>query len=346
MSIKTTGITGQYGFAAAYIGTSVNKSDTAGADSKPTSLFAALKGTLQENTGQEQVMTVNVAEGVPYIYGSVSMDDGSFPTGTTVTLTDPSGTTLQPSQVANVFVNMSGNSVQSFVIAAPAVGQWKVTATFPETEGDAHVYFSTIPQQDAYATMYAALAPHVDPTALGPGAAANTMACWVCKLICYALALIFVAVLTYGMSFLTLEAACVGAIAEVVSLSTANVLALLRGLAAAVAGGVAMIAGNFCSWINACDAVLSVDVDSPGDGSTQSGTITIKAKVDGPVTKVVFTLTGQEIGHADQSPFNIQYDTTQTPNGQYTLTATALQKDKKKTIASAVADPINITISN
>ena len=69
-----------------------------------------------------------------------------------------------------------------------------------------------------------------------------------------------------------------------------------------------------------------IQITSPTDGSTVSGTITITAEAtdDDAITQVSFTIDGTPIGTPDTTaPFTTTWDTTTTTNDTHTLTATA-----------------------
>lgn len=79
---------------------------------------------------------------------------------------------------------------------------------------------------------------------------------------------------------------------------------------------------------NTADCGPTVDITSPGNGSTVSGTITIQAKAtsDRGVKNVEFAYDGRSIGSADNPPFTVDY-TIKDSSGKHVITAKATDND-------------------
>ena len=90
----------------------------------------------------------------------------------------------------------------------------------------------------------------------------------------------------------------------------------------------------------------TVSITSPKTGGTVSGTaaiLTASASDNVAVAGVQFKVNGSNTGAEDtSSPYSVSYDTTQTANGSYTLTAVARDAAGNTTTSAA----ITVTVSN
>lgn len=338
MTIITKNLTGNYLYDAVYLGTPAPQ----GSDG----LFAGLEGTpLPPGPGPSQVV-VNVAEGAPFICGYAVSNDGSFPTGVTVTVVDPDGNALQPEMSNDRQVIFNGESVYVFMIANPAAGTWTLNATFPGSENAAHVFMSTIPTHDVAATMIGALGPH-GQGGTTEGFSRINWACIGCKTAVYVIAIAIIALIALGIALLTPEAAPVIALAgflstSVLEIGPAAVVAALKAIGAGAGLTVGILANYVCQWITACPSSLTVKIKQPANKAKVSGTITLQA-VPSQTCKVTLTVDANAVGVVKSSPWDVSFNTKTLKNGTYTLAAIAVDNANK---LSALATPIQFVVSN
>src|SRR5690349_13947861 len=104
----------------------------------------ALRGTPTEDS--VQTLTIVVDHNVPILMGSVTTNSGTYPTGVNVTLTDPNGNQVGPSETNTRFVVCANNDptmMQTCMIQNPLPGTWTVTVT--NADSSSYVFFSTMP---------------------------------------------------------------------------------------------------------------------------------------------------------------------------------------------------------
>jgi len=93
------------------------------------------------------------------------------------------------------------------------------------------------------------------------------------------------------------------------------------------------------------DLPPNVNITSPTDGATVSGTITIAADAsdDFGVTQVAFAVGGGSVGTDTNGSdgWSVEWDTTSVPDGDYTITATAMD-----TASKTRADSVGVTVDN
>ena len=103
--------------------------------------------------------------------------------------------------------------------------------------------------------------------------------------------------------------------------------------------------------VNVSNAVRSVTVTAPTEGSTINGTVTVKADVANapfPVSRVVFTIGsgqfGSPLGYDDQAPYEVELDTTMWGvNGPHWVTASVYDASSEY---PWVSPKVNFTINN
>lgn len=88
----------------------------------------------------------------------------------------------------------------------------------------------------------------------------------------------------------------------------------------------------------------SVNITSPANASTVSGTVNVNASAadDVAVANVQFKLDGANLGSADSSaPYTTSWTTTSATNGSHTLTAVATDTSGKQTTSSTITVTVN-----
>jgi choice-of-anchor B domain-containing protein len=91
------------------------------------------------------------------------------------------------------------------------------------------------------------------------------------------------------------------------------------------------------------DNAPSVNVTTPADGATVSGTVTVAATAgdDNGVTQVEFFVDGNSIGVDTTSPYSVSWDSTTVPDGSHSVSATATD-----TIGQTSSDANSVTVDN
>lgn len=92
----------------------------------------------------------------------------------------------------------------------------------------------------------------------------------------------------------------------------------------------------------------AVQLTAPAAGTTVSGskTVTANATDDQQVTKVQFTLDGQNLGTADTTaPYSVAWDTTKVANGNHVLSAVATNNSGLTTTAANVTVNVQNTLA-
>ncbi|MFE1906052.1 Ig-like domain-containing protein [Streptomyces gardneri] len=314
-------------------------------DSESVHPLRALRGTPTEES--VQTLTIDVAEGVSCLMGSVTTDDGSYPTGVTVTVTDPDGNPVGPSQTDARFVVCVANDptmVQSCTIQDPVVGRWTVTVT--NADSSSYVFFSTLPTEAQYTTIIDTLAPHIDPGPAKPGPE-GSVACTICQVACWtlAIALTFLLVLVAGL--ITAASGPVGWLVALLGsigivMLPATALVVVQALLAAVGATVFMVVENLCSWLNACSTGVTAKMTSPRAGSTVSGTTQLSASSPDAVTVSFYVDGNTLIGTDNIGPsWDTDWDTTKFDNGVHTVWALATGSS-----GAAFSPQVNVTVSN
>ncbi|MFD0809332.1 Ig-like domain-containing protein [Amycolatopsis umgeniensis] len=284
---------------------------------------------------------------VPFLMGSVTTDGGSYPTGVNVTLTDPGGDRVGPSETDSRFVVCSGNDptmLQSCMIKTPMPGTWTVSIENADTSS--YVFFSTMPTAAQYATIYDTLAPLTDPEA--PGAGPETAApCWICKITCWIVAVAAAALLGLGAASITATAAPVVALAGLMTaagivISAAGVVVMLQTFLAGLGATVGIIVLNMCSWVNACPTGVTAAITSPAAGTTVSRTVRVDATATNAATVAFYVAQKTLIGTDNTPPdWNTDWDTTKIPNGEHTVSALATGPN-----GAAWSPPVKVVVHN
>ncbi|MFC3451159.1 Ig-like domain-containing protein [Amycolatopsis speibonae] len=307
--------------------------------------LAALRGTLSEDT--TQTLTIVVDHDVPYLMGSVTTDGGSYPAGVNVTLTDPGGNRVEPSETDSRFVVCSGNDptmLQSCMIKTPMPGTW--TVTVQNADNSSYVFFSTMPTAAQYPTIYNTLTPLADRDALGAGPE-GASGCWGCKITCWVVAVAAAALLGLAAALLTAGAAPVIACAVLMgsvglAISAAGVVVILQALLAGAGATVGIIVLNMCSWVNACPTGVTAMITSPATGETVRGTILTNATATNTTTVAFYVAQQTLIGTANSGPnWNIDWNTTKISNGGHSVSALATGPN-----GAAWSAPVKVTIHN
>lgn len=307
--------------------------------------LAPLGGTLSEDT--TQTLTIIVDHDVPYIMGSVTTASGGYPAGVNVTLTDPGGNRVDPSQTDSRFVMCNNNDptmLQSCMIRTPMAGAWIVTVE--NADNSSYVFFSTMPTADQYTTIYNTLTPLADTEALA-ASPEGAGACWGCKITCWVVAVAVAMLIAAGAALLTATAApvvaFVGLLASVgIAISAAGAVVILQTLLAGLGATVAIIVLNMCSWVNACPDGVTATVTSPTDGTTVRGTTGVIATATNAATVAFYVAQQTLVGTATSGPnWTVDWDTTKISNGGHTVSALATGST-----GAAWSAPVKVEISN
>ncbi|MEU3627247.1 hypothetical protein BS329_13025 [Amycolatopsis coloradensis] len=307
--------------------------------------LAALRGTLSEDS--HQTLTIVVDHDVPFIMGSVTTADGSYPAGVNVTLTDPGGNRVGPSQTHARFVMCDDNDptmLQSCMIRTPMVGTWTVTVA--NADDTSYVFFSTMPTAAQYTTIYDTLTPLADAEVLGAGPD-GVGACWGCKITCWVVAVAVAMLVTLGTAFIVVGAGpvvgLVGLMASVgVALSEAGAVIVLQTLLAGAGATVAIIVLNMCTWVNACPNGVTAAITSPAAGTTVSGMTGVVATATNAATVAFYVAQQTLVGTATSGPdWTVDWDTTKSSNGGHTVSALATGPN-----GAAWSDPVKVEIRN
>ncbi|MFI0975581.1 Ig-like domain-containing protein [Streptomyces sp. NPDC021093] len=304
----------------------------------------ALGGTPTEES--VQVFQVDVAEGVPFLIGSATTEGGAYPAGVTVSMTDPDGNQVGPSQTETRLIECVDNDptkMQSCMIQNPAVGQWTVTVT--NADSASYVFFATMPTEAQYTTIIDTLAPHIDPGA--SGAAKGSAACWVCQIGCWSLAVVVTMLLVFAAGMLTATcapvAALVGLLASIgIVVKAATAVVILQSLMAGAGATAFIVVDNICSWLDACSTGITAKITSPSAGVTVGGSTRVTASAEDALTVSFYVDGNTLIGTDNTGPnWKANWDTTQSLNGKHTVWALAIGS-----AGSAWSPQVNVTVLN
>lgn len=213
----------------------------------------------------EQVpTTVQVAQGAPFLSGSLMDQDGvSVPPGVVVTVTRPDGTTLPSTDVWSndliVHHDPEGN-LAGFLISQPQPGTWTIQTSFP-AGGDPNfqLFVSTLPTADDQADITQALesafaerftTEQIDAIILRYGL--SSWGCFWCTVGVWTLAVIIVIAVTVALAYLTVESGAVVALAGWAGVSANAALIFIKTLVALVVMGVNAVVTRICQWSGAC----------------------------------------------------------------------------------------------
>ena len=304
-----------------------------------------LRGTPTDDS--VQTLSIVVDHSVPYLTGSVTTADGSYPTGVNVTLTDPAGNVVQPNSSNTRYVVCVDNDptkLWSSMIQNPQVGTW--TATVTNADSSTYVYFGTMPTANQYPTITSTLAAQAGSGA--PGAAPEGSAsCWICKAACWAVAIALAMLIAAGLAFLTAEAAGITALVALIAsagvrLTAQAAVIILQVLIAGGATGVGIIVANMCSWVNACPTGVTAAVTQPTAGTRVSGTTHVSASATNATTVSFYVAQQTLIGTDNTGPnWDTNWDTTKFTNGGHTVWALATGAK-----GAAWSAPVNVTVDN
>ena len=347
MSLIATNITGHHDFAAAYVGSPLQPANGPIVRKETKSCpLAALKGNAVAD--DSKTLTVEVAAGVPYLYGAAADSAGIFPQGATITLIDPSGKRYDESATTDdLLVKMDGESVHIFFIANPISGTWTLT-TENLPASDVHVYMATLPTENVYETMVNAIRDHFNHDLVD--SSDNSTACWLCVMSCWVIGLALLALIAAGTFFITATAGPVVSLGAWLGLSAASnpyVCAAILALVAVVGGAIAIVLDHLCEWAGACveagDAPITASMGQLTDGQTVSGTTKFRIDTTGDVDKVVVLLDAGTLGSdSGSTPYRVACDTTQYPNGSHLVGGIAHGRNG----TTQIALPVSVTFSN
>ncbi|MFD5092358.1 Ig-like domain-containing protein [Amycolatopsis thailandensis] len=277
----------------------------------------------------------------------MTTDSGSYPAGVNVTLKDPGGNRVGPSQTDARFVVCNDNDptmLQSCMIRTPMPGTW--TVTVENADNSSYVFFSTMPTAAQYPTIYNTLTPLADRDALGAGPE-GASGCWGCKITCWVVAVAVAMLVTLGTAFIVVGAspvvALVGLMASIgVALTEAGAVILLQTLLAGAGATVAIIVLNMCTWVNACPNGITAAITSPAAGATVSGTTGVTATATNAGTVAFYVAQQTLVGTALSGPnWTVDWDTTKISNGGHTVSALATGAT-----GAAWSAPVRVEIRN
>ncbi|MFI6306332.1 Ig-like domain-containing protein [Amycolatopsis thailandensis] len=277
----------------------------------------------------------------------MTTDSGSYPAGVNVTLKDPGGNRVGPSQTDARFVVCNDNDptmLQSCMIRTPMPGTW--TVTVENADNSSYVFFSTMPTAAQYPTIYNTLTPLADREALGAGPE-GASGCWGCKITCWVVAVAVAMLVTLGTAFIVVGAspvvALVGLMASIgVALTEAGAVILLQTLLAGAGATVAIIVLNMCTWVNACPNGITAAITSPAAGATVSGTTGVTATATNAGTVAFYVAQQTLVGTALSGPnWTVDWDTTKISNGGHTVSALATGAT-----GAAWSAPVRVEIRN
>jgi peptidoglycan/xylan/chitin deacetylase (PgdA/CDA1 family) len=87
----------------------------------------------------------------------------------------------------------------------------------------------------------------------------------------------------------------------------------------------------------------TVQITSPGNGSTVSGTTNLSANAsDSRIASVAFQVDGHTVGSASQAPFTFAWDSTSVVDGTHTITAQGIDGSGNQ----VDSDSVNVTVDN
>jgi uncharacterized protein involved in tellurium resistance len=112
------------------------------------------------------------------------------------------------------------------------------------------------------------------------------------------------------------------------------------------AGNVSAVAARTVIVSNADNVAPTVNITSPANGATVSGTISIFADASDNVgvTKVSFYINGKYLNYDTTAPFGRGWNTATLPNGQHTITVRAL--DAAGNVSSDATVTVNVNNSD
>jgi hypothetical protein len=342
MTIVQRAMSGEYGYRADFVGDSLSGQAAnmkgSGAEQNP---FCSLTGT--PLSSDHTTLEVVVGHDVPFLFGFATTKSGGYPSGARTSLLDTEGNVVPPStdDLDSRLVVYEGDNVSVFIIARPAAGTWTMTADY--VGSDAYVFLSTMPTEDAYATMFDAIAPYIDQEVVD--VADGVGACWACKIVCWGVATVLAALMTTDPEQLTATSAPVSAVVAALSgtataMRPATVAVIIRTLATVGATTATILVLNFCSWLSACNTATTSALKQPPADAEVRGQVNVLARTQN-ADLVVFLANGNNLGIASSAPYQISWDTTRGGNGQYTLMAMALQGG-----ISAMSAPVEVNVYN
>ena len=216
------------------------------------------------NPMPEAGFQLNVPQGAPVLIGSLRDENGTIPSGVTVSITKPDGTVLNqatPYTNADLFVVMNDGGVTDLMVANPDPGNWTISVEAPNVPpGFAFsFYISTLPINNIPATFDATLPVllrdediHELRNELG------LSDCTWCTFGFYALAAVIIVIIAAaaaaGIAILTTAtggAAIPGLVAGAAG-TNASIAAFLTGLATAGDLSIGFVAAYICKWIKVC----------------------------------------------------------------------------------------------
>ncbi|WP_326738328.1 Ig-like domain-containing protein [Streptomyces sp. NBC_01022] len=333
-------IDGPYSYCAGYVIPAQSP------ESEKVHPLHVLKGTPTEDS--VQTVLIDVAEGVPYLMGSATTNEGAYPVGVTVTMTDPNGTQVGPSQTDTRVVMCVENDptmIQSCMIQNPMAGTWTVTVTNADTSS--YVFFSTMPTEAQYTTIIDTLTPIVDPAAMEAAREGSSAGCWVCQIACWSLAVVVTMLLVFAAGMLTVASAPVTGLVALmasigVALQAATALVVVQALLAGAGATAFVVVDNICSWLNACSTGITARIASPKAGSTVSGTTSVSASAQDAISVSFYADGNTLIGTDNTGPnWDTDWDTRKFSNGTHTVWALATG-----TSGANFSPQVNVTVLN
>jgi hypothetical protein len=201
---------------------------------------------------------LNVPTGATQLVASLRDAAGMVPPGVTVTVTTPNGTVLNQATEPNAsgqVVLMSNGSLTDLVVANPATGKWTIQVEAPTTSDEFQFFISTIPTADAESIISTTLESMLHPdakTILGPEFA-ESWSCTLCKWGCYVLAGTIAILVILGLTYISVQAAPIAALAGFLGVTAEVAKGLLIGVVPILVGfGTDKVAEYICSWANVC----------------------------------------------------------------------------------------------
>lgn len=217
-----------------------------------------------------QLHTLQVEEGVPALFFSImsNSDQPAFPTGASVSLTDPTGQTYKQNVNSDeVFVATQDGQPWGVAIVNPQAGPWQVSVTAPPSVGFL-LQFQTCPTGDVVPTIEDALTPLYGPTSNTPEGNVGGWLSFLEKVAVAAVAGVVVAglIIVSGGGALPAVAAGVGAFAAV---GHAQVQLALRQINSGNLNQAAKQIGGMAGFLVSVDTLLLIDANNAGDPATE-----------------------------------------------------------------------------
>lgn len=351
-----------------YVGTPpVEQGEGALPQSDLVRFFSAVKAEHKQTVESGQPFRNNlvVSDTTPAFYLTAVTDAGQFPTGTSITLVRPDGTSV----VAGTFIapweyatfDSQGNLI-AFTATLPDTmpnlsyeGTWSITVVIPDTVTDGHFMACTVPTADTDQTMINTLTPYLDQTQVTAELTGGVpTSCWVCRVGLATLAVIIAAVLALGSAIVVWTFPPVGVLAAwiggtnfalvAVALNIYVVelaMAIIKTMIALVGATMLAVAGLLCALLGSCAETVGVAISSPPAGQTVQGRVPLGLHIDGDATKVEFYVDGV-LNQTVTPPTGITWDTTETANGPYVLTLVAWTS----TGTSGISVPVALKVQN